>query len=167
MSRGSYGPGIRAVKKTAALALCLAALMSPGVSGSESGERLRVEFIHNNPCVSCQEDKKFADMVREQFSEEGAGFHYDIIAYYAYSEEGREKVEEFQEKFGVSDKERLYPLVAVGEECLIGRSAVEEGIRELMEKTWEQESSEAEEEQTFKRWPSWFRGRQKLKVWYV
>lgn len=131
---------------TAALILGLHPGMLYDVRAKEEEERLRIVFIHNNPCASCNEVGKFSETVREQFGEEGVPFHYDIIGYYAYSTEGAEKVKELKEEFGIADKDMYYPMAVINDRYLLGSTAVGDGIKALMmeEAGFEEDSSESE-----------------------
>lgn len=114
----------------------------------EQEERLRILFIHNNPCESCHEVDKFAESVREQFGEAGVPFHYDIIGYYAYGTEGAEKVKELKSQFGISDQDMLYPMVVIGDRYLLGSSSVENGVKDLMLEMWEEAHPKEENTET-------------------
>ena len=106
-------------------------------------EVLEICYFYNNPCETCHEVENFSADLRESFGSAGAPFHYNVIGFYIYGNEGSEKIKEVKKHFGISDQEISYPLVVAGENYLCGETKVKNGVRQMMEKAWEEQKQEA------------------------
>ena len=102
-----------------------------------------IYYFYNNPCETCHEVENFSADLRESFGSAGAPFHYNVIGFYIYGNEGSEKIKEVKKHFGISDQEISYPLVVAGENYLCGETKVKNGVRQMMEKAWEEQKQEA------------------------
>ena len=126
-----------------ALLLLMICFLSFASVKAEEDEYLDVYYFYNNPCETCHEVENFSADLRESFGSAGAPFHYNVIGFYIYGNEGSEKIKEVKKHFGISDQEISYPLVVAGENYLCGETKVKNGVRQMKEKAWEEQKQEA------------------------
>ena len=126
-----------------ALLLLMICFLSFASVKAEEDDYLDVYYFYNNPGETCHEVENFSADLRESFGSAGAPFHYNVIGFYIYGNEGSEKIKEVKKHFGISDQEISYPLVVAGENYLCGETKVKNGVRQMMEKAWEEQKQEA------------------------
>lgn len=99
---------------------------------AEENSITQVVIIHNNPCEACREEEKLQELFSQLVPAEIKDtFSLEIL--YAYHGEGARLAEEAAAYFDVEKGKILYPLVLVGDQCLMGSTQVEEGLTALLE----------------------------------
>lgn len=97
----------------------------------EEASCVEVIMIHNNPCESCDEAGRLSALLKENLPTEG-DVQYESRILYAYQGEGAQLVDQAAAYFGLDKSEMFFPLVIVGDRCLLGEEQVEAGLALLL-----------------------------------
>lgn len=111
--------------------MCLAGCKQ-NAAKRQAGQETVIYFFHNNPCESCHEDEKFREMVRDDIVGERPADAYRIEAYYAYSLDARDRLEELMKEYNISKEEITYPFAAVDGHFLYGYEEIEEELYQYL-----------------------------------
>ena len=135
----------KGIKTLLVLAVLLSffGLWTAGCSGAGTQEVSAAEqavtdvvIIHNNPCEACREEERLQELFTELAPTDIAA-EYELKILYAYNGEGAALAEEAAAYFGMEKGSILYPLVLVGDQCLMGNGQMEEGLTALLEEAVE------------------------------
>lgn len=98
-------------------------------SMNKTGDIIEVQYFYNNPCGSCNGEESFYEIFNQEVGDLKEHVDYQIKTYNIFQESGLDVFEETCENLQVDDKERIVPMVIVGDEVLVGDQSIEEGMR--------------------------------------
>lgn len=91
-------------------------------------QKMKLLFIHNNPCEACDEEGRFREILDQVIQEENIEISCRVQTYYAYREDGRKQAEQAMEYFELEQSEILYPILIVGDDCLLGYDQIRQEL---------------------------------------
>lgn len=96
-------------------------------------QKMKLLFIHNNPCEACDEEGRFREILDQVIQEEHIETGFTIQTFYAYQEEGRKLAEQTIEYFESRKGAVLYPILIVGDDCLLGYDQIRQELGRALE----------------------------------
>ena len=135
------------------LLLCLAAGLLTGSSSVRKGmkqekgqDAVEVYYIHNNPCESCREFLHFKQELSSEVSKEIPGSAYHTRELNLLLESSQNNYEKLMKKLNIPLKDRITPMVVIGNRYLTGKENIEKNRKGLLLEELGQDRADTHEE---------------------
>lgn len=94
----------------------------------QAEEVLSIVYYYNNPCASCEVEKEFYTLFNEQVGDIKDNRNYKIQTYNIFESTAKANFEQFCKINKIEDTQ--VPVLAIGDEILIGQEEIEQLLRE-------------------------------------
>lgn len=96
---------------------------------SAAANTVDVYYFFDNPCASCDEEKKFSDMAAKAFKGIEKNTPYRIFNYNLFNQSNMNTFEKVCEKFNILPEKRILPMVLINGGYLTGKDNIEKNLK--------------------------------------